>query len=110
MAEDWAVKHAGMELAALAAGINRRWKVCQQRRVELTPGKLGAEPIGVYAGQDGAEPGGDKVARQPSRLQSPEREEWRPAERWQDAFPVGPDVLEEEIAEREVTYAGVLVA
>ena len=94
-----------VELAALAAGIDGWRQLRQQRGVIGSAGKTPVELLGIDARQDCAEAGGKHFPRErPGRL-VPERKQRIDPRACQPLFAIPSDILEKEIAERDVREA-----
>src|SRR5690606_710523 len=78
--EHRAVPGAGVELAVLAAGVDARGQLPQQRFVEVAPGEAGVEPGSVHAAQRGAQPPGDHFPCHRRGVVAEQREHRGPAE------------------------------
>jgi hypothetical protein len=89
-----------VELAALAAGVDRRRQLGQQRGVEVARREPLVQGARIDAGQPGAQPAGDHLGRQRAGRLAPQREEWPDPGRGQLLLAVAADVLQEQIAER----------
>src|SRR4051794_2842350 len=92
-----------MEFAALATRVDVRRQVTYERRVELASDELSIENTGVDAREPRLQAGSDHLAGEPRRVQSEQWKQRGEAAPHQLLFPVAPDVLEEQIAERDMS-------
>src|SRR3989337_3212515 len=69
----------GVELAALAAGVDGRGQIGEQCGVERAPGERAVEVPGVNTSEFRAQAGADHVARESAGIKAPEREQRREA-------------------------------
>src|SRR4029077_10467238 len=84
-----------MELAALAAWIDRGGQVVEQRRIEVTTGKCLAEHARIDARQTRTQTACDHLTRQRRRVDAEQREDRRQPGAGEALFAVSPDVFEE---------------
>ena len=94
-----------MEFAALAARIDRRREIGEQRRVEVAPGESRVEHLRIDAREPRLQAAGDHVARERRGVGAEQREDRRQPGAGQFLFAIAPDVLEKQIAERHVREA-----
>src|SRR5688572_27730655 len=100
----WVVEHRaregeGMELAVLAAGVDRRRQVRQQRPIEHASRKRAVQLSRVDAGEPGLQPRGDHLVRQFARgFCLPQREQRLEAGAGKPGFAVAAHVFEKQIA------------
>src|SRR5688572_33442254 len=98
MAEHRAVVREGVELAALAARIDRWRQLREQCPVELAAGKRPIDHLGIQTGDARTQPSADHLARERRRVRAEQREQWRQPGAREPLFSIPPDVLEEQIA------------
>ena len=107
--EDGAGEGEGVELAALAAGIDRGREIGEELGVEGAAGEGGVKVAGVNAGEMRAEAGGEHLARElggrDAERGAPDGEDGLEAGAGQAGDAVGADVLEEEVAEGDAVEA-----
>jgi hypothetical protein len=99
-----------MELAVFPARVDAGGKTTQEGSVERSPGIAPVEPSEVDADKMRNNSAGDHVTGQRTRVPPPEREQPLHAGARQQAFSIGPDVLEEQIAEDDMFNAPSLYA
>jgi hypothetical protein len=90
-----------VELAVLAAGVDAEWQLGEQPLVVAPPGEGGLEHAPVDADERGLEACVEELARQHSGVVPPEREQATLAGRGETTLPVGTNILQEQIAERD---------
>ena len=102
-------KRQGVELAALAAGVDGWGKVGEELGVEGAAGEGGVEDTGVDAGEMGAEAGGKHLLGElgggDAEVGGPDGEDGFEAGAGEFGDAVGADVLEEEVAEGDAADA-----
>ena len=94
-----------MELAVLATRVDATWETAQETRVEQSPGIAPIEPLEIDADQMCNDPAGDHLARQRTGVAPPQRKYPLHAGTRQQAFAIGPDVFEEQVAENNMFNA-----
>ena len=90
-----------MELAVLAARIHAGGEIVEQPLVEPSPGERTVELPRIDARDDRLKARGDELARETGRVPVPEWKAGSLGEGGQTVFAVGPDILEEQVAERD---------
>ena len=98
---------AGVELAALGAGVDRGRQLVEQRRVELAAGKPAVHHLRIQAGDPGAQAAGNHLARQPGRVGvgAKQRKQRRQPAAGEALLAVLPDIGEKQVAECRVGEA-----
>src|SRR5207244_4220797 len=97
--EDRARGDEGVELAVLAAGVDAPRELSEQALVVAAAAEGGVEGARVDADEHRFEAGVEELARERGRVVPPEGEEAALAGRGETTFPVGADILKEQIAE-----------
>ena len=92
-----------MELAVLAAGIDPGRQFGEQPFVVTSPGEGWVEQLRIDADERRLEACVEELARESGRIASPEREKAVLTRSGETCFAVGADVLEEQIAEGDVS-------
>jgi hypothetical protein len=105
----WAGEGEGVELAALAAGIDGCGQVGEQRGIEGATGEGCVEHARVDAGEVGAQAGGEHLLREfgggDAEVRRPDGEDGFEAGVGELRDAVGANVLEEEVAEGDAVDA-----
>src|SRR5947207_193956 len=102
MAEHRAAMREGVELAALAARIDRGRQLVEQARVEFASHEYPIQDLWVHTRQARAQSARYHFPRQRCRVRAEQRKERRQAAAREPLFAIAADVLEKEIAERHV--------
>jgi hypothetical protein len=105
MREHRPCRDGGVELAVLAAGIDARRQVGEERGVEAPAREARIEPGGIDGDEMRLEPRRDDLVRQLVRVASPEREDRLHPGFGHARLAVGADILKEEVAEDHVADA-----
>src|SRR6266702_56303 len=107
--EHGAAEGEGVELAALATGIDFGRQVAEERRVEGAAGERRAEGARVDTGEMRAQAGCDHLAGEfgggDAEIRTPDREDGFEAGSFEQADAVGANVLEEEVSEGDAVEA-----
>src|SRR5438270_9534349 len=93
-----------MKLAILPAGIDSPWQITQKLFVEIPPGKFRPKLLRIDAYQLGFQAAPDHLLCKLIRRYLPDREQRFQARTLQLTFPVGANVLQEQIAEGNRRY------
>src|SRR6266702_305540 len=100
--EHGAAEGEGVELAALATGIDFGRQAAEERRVEGAAGERRAEGARVDTGEMRAQAGDDHLSPE---IGAPDREDGFEAGSFEQADAVGANVLEEEVSEGDAVEA-----
>ncbi len=107
--EHWAREGEGVELAALAAGIDCGGEVGEEGRVEGAAGEAGVEGAWVNCGETGLEAGGEHLLGEfgggQVEVGGPDGEDRFEAGACEVRYAVGADVFEEEVAKGHAVEA-----
>ena len=95
-----------MELAVLAAGIDARRQLGEQRPIEGAAGERLVEYAGIDADERCFEAEVDEFVRELGRIATPDGEQRATPDGGEAFLPVGADVLEEEVAEGDGLHQG----
>jgi len=107
-AEDGTVKDKGVEFPVFSARVGARRKIAKKRFVEFTAGEAGIDNLGINANGYGAEPLRVKEADEFARVALPKRKESGHAYARKILFAIGTQVLEKNVAERDLANALVV--
>src|SRR5579872_6953125 len=91
--------HAGVKLAALAAGINARGKIAKQRGIEFPASEARRQNSRVHAGEPRLQSAGKHLAGEALRGDLPKGKERLDSSSGELLFAVGADIFEKKIAE-----------
>src|SRR6266704_5896395 len=99
-----------MKLAILPAGIDRRGKVTDERRVDRPPGERLTQLRAVDAGEMGPEAEPDEGSDELGRVPMPDREDPSHADPRQVPLAIGAEILQEDVSEGDGRDARLAVS
>src|SRR4029077_13509376 len=111
VAEDGTVENEGVELAILAAGVDSRGQIAEERNGEVAAGETSVDHFGINARGDSAELGSVETADEFASLALPDGEERGHADAREIFLAVGAEIFQEDVAESDLSHAiGVMDA